>query len=451
MEEFITAGSLIEHFQLVEKKFDFDFTVLQDFCKVKNVGAAPRNSVEPTPRVKFLMDLIRKVGLEPELDIWPAQPRFTSETKLEDVLGFEEKDIDTFVNEQMEHLSDDEKTEEKRALKIAFEKFDQPITQLISELAVLERARNSSKNEKRIYNMLIKIKKEATLDVSSSNFFNIYIKGTSNCAIMAHHDIVNPNSDNCNDNSASCINVIAAKLLNPSVHVIINDAEEIGGLGAARSAEKILAGEFGQIDFVLNLELTAVGGKNFFIEDQPTSKLFTRVATLFPNVDTYKTPFHDGIVLRRKGIDSVVINPLPRNPITNELEYSLLHLCHSNDDKIRLANFQDMYDFVTEVVTPIIDGREAVVDESKFNAPLNETLSRFSAIKENDVTFGELSVVETETGKQFKLKYMSDFKKEEEIQFFPLIAAKAAYKAWKYEMFGPTKIDFDNFKNYQYC
>lgn len=433
-----------------DKKLNFDFTVLKDFCKVRNIGAAPRNGIEPTPRVQFLLDLIRKVGLEPELDVWPAQPRFTSETKLEDVLGFKEDEIETFVTENMDHLSEHEADAEIRALKIAFQKFDQPLQTLISELAVLERNRNSSKNEKRIYNMLIKIKKEANADVSQSNFFNIYIKGTSNCAIMAHHDIVNPNSDNCNDNSASCINVIAAKLLNPSVHVIINDAEEIGGLGAARSAEKILAGEFGKIDFVLNLELTAVGGKNFFIEAQPSSKLFERVATLFPNVDTYRTPFHDGIIMRRRGIDSVVINPLPRNPITNELEYSLLNLCHSNDDKIQLANFDDMYDFVTEIVTPIIDGREAVIDYSKCNAPVNEVLCKFSSIKEDGKAFGQLTLIEKDNVKMFELKYQSEYVNEEKVETFSLISAKDAYKAWKYEMFGPTKIDFDNFKNYQY-
>jgi hypothetical protein len=431
-----------------KKKLDFDFTVLEDFCKVRNFGAAPKNNVNPTPRVLFLLDLCRKYGLEPILDIWPAQPRFTNETKLEDVLGFNLEEVDQFVDDT--DMSTFEKEEEKRVLKIAFAKFDLPLPQIISELSILERQRNSSKNEKRIYNMMIKIKKEANVDVSSSNFFNIYIKGTSNCAIMAHHDIVNPGSDNCNDNSASCINVIAAKLLNPSVHVIINDAEEIGGLGANRSAEKINEGYFGQIDFVLNLELTAVGGKNFFIEAHTDSKLFNRVATLFPNVDTYRTPFHDGIILRRRGIDSLVINPLPRNPITNELEYSLLHLCHSNDDRISLANYDDMYDFVTEVVTPIIDGREAILDDSKFNAPLNEAICKFSSIKENGVAYGILSIVQTETGKFFELKYMSEFKKEEEIKLIPLCSTKEAYKAWKYEMYGPTKIDFDNFKNYQY-
>ena len=41
--------------------------------------------------------------------------------------------------------------------------------------------------------------------------FNIILKGDSNRMVVAHHDIVNPNIDNANDNSASVINAIMIK------------------------------------------------------------------------------------------------------------------------------------------------------------------------------------------------------------------------------------------------
>ena len=183
--------------------------------------------------------------------------------------------------------------------------------------------------------------------------YNIYLRGTSRAAVMAHHDIVNIDADNCNDNSASVINAIAAKILNPELTVMITDCEEFGGLGAFRAAEKIKAGYFGRIDYVVNLELTAVGGRNFFTEYYPNSILYQKIQNLFPNTPTVRVPFHDGIILRREGIDSLVLNPLPLDG-NGKMKMSLLNLCHQIEDSITLANYQDMDDFVREVVTPLI-------------------------------------------------------------------------------------------------
>ena len=41
--------------------------------------------------------------------------------------------------------------------------------------------------------------------------FNIILRGDSKRMVIAHHDIVNSNSDNANDNSASVINAIYLK------------------------------------------------------------------------------------------------------------------------------------------------------------------------------------------------------------------------------------------------
>lgn len=182
---------------------------------------------------------------------------------------------------------------------------------------------------------------------------NIYLKGTSNKIVMAHHDIMNPNSDNCNDNSASVINAIAAKVLNPELNVIITDGEEIGGQGSTVASNKINAGYFGEIEYVINLELTACGGLNFFTEPIPESNLYKKIMSLFPNTVTSRVPFHDGMILRRNYIDSLVLNPLPLD-INGGLNFRYLSYCHSPMDSIKLANYDDMHSFVTEVVTPLI-------------------------------------------------------------------------------------------------
>lgn len=183
--------------------------------------------------------------------------------------------------------------------------------------------------------------------------YNFYLLGTSNKMVMAHHDIANHRVDNCNDNSASVINAIAAKVLNPELNVVITDCEEIGGKGAQRVCDKIKEGHFGEIEFVLNLELTAVGGMNFFTENIPQSKLVEKIQTLFPNTPMYPVPFHDGKIVRENGIDCVVINPLPlKRDGTLNMKY--LGYCHTSKDTINLANYQDMDDFVRYVITPII-------------------------------------------------------------------------------------------------
>ena len=104
--------------------------------------------------------------------------------------------------------------------------------------------------------------------------WNIILPGSSKMSVCAHHDIVNPNSDNANDNSASVINAIMTHVLNPSITAFIVDGEEFGGVGSQRVSEKINSGEYGEIDFVLNYELTGKGGTDFFIGNYQSCNSF---------------------------------------------------------------------------------------------------------------------------------------------------------------------------------
>lgn len=242
---------------------------IYDFCKVRNEGNIFQNSDIPTPRVQFLIDLIKSEGIEYQLD-----------------------------------------------------KFE----------------------------------------TSGTWGYNIIMKGQSDRMVVAHHDIVNPYIDNANDNSASCINAIMIKKLMPHTNVVLVDGEECGGIGSQRLSNQILDGDFDNIDWVLNLELTGKGGKHFFIGNYP-GKLHDHIKSIF-DCPVVNTPYNDSVTLRRNGIDSCVINPLP--PLKegtsivkwNEstyLDFSLLWNCHSKRDTINTICPEDMKEFVEEVVLKILN------------------------------------------------------------------------------------------------
>ena len=172
--------------------------------------------------------------------------------------------------------------------------------------------------------------------------YNLILKGDSDRMVVAHHDIVNPNIDNANDNSASVINAISIKKLMPHINVVLLDGEECGGLGSQRVSDQINEGYFDTIDWVLNLELTGKGGKYFFIGNYP-GKLSDHIKSIFDCPIT-NTPYNDSVTFRRNGIDSVVINPIP--PLNEGktscvkwnddtyLDFSMLYNCHSSKDTI---------------------------------------------------------------------------------------------------------------------
>jgi Iap family predicted aminopeptidase len=196
----------------------------------------------------------------------------------------------------------------------------------------------------------------------STMCYNIILKGSSNKMVVAHHDIVNPNIDNANDNSASVINAIMVKKLIPNINVVLLDGEEVGGLGSKRVSDQINEGYFGDIDWVLNLELTGRGGKYFFIGNYPGT-LTEHIKSLF-DCPVVQTPYNDSVTFRKNGIDSVVINPLPKlngdkksNVKWDDntyLDYSMLFNCHTEKDTIDTISVYDMKEFVEQVLIKIL-------------------------------------------------------------------------------------------------
>lgn len=192
--------------------------------------------------------------------------------------------------------------------------------------------------------------------------YNIILKGNSNKMVVAHHDIVNPNIDNANDNSASVINAIMIKKLMPEINVVLLDGEEVGGLGSQRVSEQIKSSYFGKIEWVLNLELSGSGGENFFIGNYD-GKLFKHIKSLF-NCPVFNTPYNDSVTFRKNGIDSCVINPLPALPPGEKsrikwadgcfLDDKMLYNCHNERDSLDTINIDDMKIFVENVVLKIL-------------------------------------------------------------------------------------------------
>ena len=195
-----------------------------------------------------------------------------------------------------------------------------------------------------------------------NNCYNLILKGDSNRMVVAHHDIVNPNIDNANDNSASVINAIMIKKLMPHMNVVLLDGEECGGLGSQRVSDQINEGYFDTIDWVLNLELTGRGGKYFFIGNYP-GKLSDHIKSIFDCPIT-NTPYNDSVTFRKNGIDSCVINPIPplNEGKTSQvkwndntyLDYTMLYNCHSSKDTIDTIDINDMKEFTEDVVLKIL-------------------------------------------------------------------------------------------------
>ena len=295
---------------------------IYDFCKVRNHGNCFKNGSEPTPRVKFIMDLLDKEGIDYELDVFEEeyQPwggyRIKSKERPKRKANFDRRLFSRFFDEDELYDIDD----------IDFD-----------------------------------IDVEDPKEEVVNKYFNIIMKGTSSKMIIAHHDVNNHTIDNANDNSCSVINVIATKKLRPDVNAVLVDGEEFGGIGSKRLGKQINGGEFGSIEWVLNYELTGKGGENFFIGNYP-GKLFNHIKQLF-DCPVVNTPFNDAVTLRGLGIDSVVINPVPPLPEDKKsdvvyngvcLDTSILYHCHNAKDNIGSISVSDMKEFVEKVVLKIL-------------------------------------------------------------------------------------------------
>ena len=319
------------------------YSKIYDFCKVKNKGNCFKNGNEPTPRVNFITSLCDEMGLEYELEKF-QDDRGSNKSKeikyriddffyIEDQIPEDKLEQAEFLHSEYQKKMDDLYSQRNNHLEM--EEVEEEYTQKLQDLiGKLERQENS--------------------------FFNIILRGTSDKFVVAHHDIVNPDSDNANDNSCSVINALMIKKLRPEVNVVILDGEEFGGIGSNHLSERIKSGEF-PCKWVLNLELTGRGGKNFFVGGMGTP-LTDWIANRF-GCPIVNVPFNDSVIFKKYGIDSTVINPLPvteeKSPVINKegeyLNFKMLFNCHKMSDSVDTIDPKDMEEFVNEICLKIID------------------------------------------------------------------------------------------------
>jgi len=201
------------------------------------------------------------------------------------------------------------------------------------------------------YNIEHKIVKTKSF-LHGKTFYNIYAFGSSSKFLSGHYDVVNINSDNANDNSASIINMIAYKKMNPSINLLILDGEEPPYMGAgSKYASKYLLKNNIPVKWILNLELTGKGST--FFTDKVKTGLNKCIGTNFPDSFKISTPFNDSMIFRKYGFESNVITLVDVDE-EGKIDMSPLYYSHSMQDSVGRISIQDMKAFTENVVDKIV-------------------------------------------------------------------------------------------------
>ena len=155
--------------------------------------------------------------------------------------------------------------------------------------------------------------------------------------VSAHWDVVNPKSENANDNSASCIACLELCSRLPWLSCVIFDAEEIGGFGSLAWAESGPNAEW-----VINLELSGEGGSTWLV-GECSSKIGALVSEISA-APRIKVPFNDSVSLRSSGIDACLVQPCPM--VDGEPDTSNWKRCHRTVDTVDALPPNDLDSFI---------------------------------------------------------------------------------------------------------
>ncbi len=208
----------------------------------------------------------------------------------------------------------------------------------------------------------------------------------TNTLFVAHHDVANIHSQNCQDNGASVCNLLRLTHLihkNPAdskkTLILFSDCEEYGAKGAHRfasHAEKdwknpiVTHKTYGQIESVVNLELT---GKGTVVwsdceSKAPENQLHTFLEkTLGRIIPKLKTPPNDAIAFRKHGYTSLCIGTLPEDDLKDKTTW---RLCHSIRDVIEGCDRKNMEDFTSFLLN--LTKKPTTTNHGELN-PANET------------------------------------------------------------------------------
>ncbi len=195
----------------------------------------------------------------------------------------------------------------------------------------------------------------------------------SSIILTAHHDVANVHSQNCNDNSASVVNLLhICQLLKDKtnvgvdVRIAFTDCEEFGGLGAHHLSYDTSRGFYGKVIKIINLELSGAGTEIWMAGREEwnhhnTIKL-VEDSKLFEEARMIHCPFNDSVIFREWDIDSICVGILPKihkravsswmsGTIFDGLDRGLWMNTHSERDTIYTANFSEMDIFVKKLLS----------------------------------------------------------------------------------------------------
>jgi hypothetical protein len=189
-----------------------------------------------------------------------------------------------------------------------------------------------------------------------TNFYVSFNKESDQDGILflAHHDISNPMSENCQDNTASVCHLLSMmiqlkdKELSRPVHFAIVDSEEHVNFqccGSQVLSEDIKDGKFGNLEVCVNLELTGLG-KNIWVSSFEKFPENCENTIQKLNAVKVRTPYNDAYVLSMHDVPAMCIGILDDTDIvvaSGGFGYpDTWALCHNMNDTFDKISKEDM-------------------------------------------------------------------------------------------------------------
>ena len=190
--------------------------------------------------------------------------------------------------------------------------------------------------------------KFCNVEISFNQYIGLKKSSKPRLILIAHHDVANINSDNMNDNTASCSQLLClanwAKTKDYPITIILNDIEERGMYGSAFLAKQIKNDVYGKDPMVLNLELCGFGNE-IHIENIEDSNLHTKLVSFNNRIVSWDVPTNDSYRLRDYGVDYICIGILPTDEIEHRNKTGAAKCwvrMHRDTDSFSFANDLDM-------------------------------------------------------------------------------------------------------------
>lgn len=217
---------------------------------------------------------------------------------------------------------------------------------------------------------------------SGHNFYRIINVGAPTTVVyMAHHDVANPNSQNCNDNTASDCHLLELarrfarnrKDLKHNVVIAWVDHEERCSTdlaGASQLARQIKAGQFGKVVAVYNLELTACGTHYWFSNEEATDEMLAVLD--IKGFEEVNCPINDAVHMERNGVGAVCIGSyraIDRYIVveTKRAGCELWRSCHAEYDRYDIWAVESEMKKFNDILYSLVDLHQETDTSVVFN------------------------------------------------------------------------------------